>query len=215
MKNRLGLRVSNSVYVADDLSIVTLLQCVFSDNSCKMLTEAGEEVGDLNMKTFRVLNNLKQSVPLRYEGIIMLQTWEKMIDPTNNDEVATMDINIYGPQEKADFVAAQLCHAAYFLQDPLWCSPEILYMNPQHLDFPNIPIYGIELATGSMSTLQADPQTMHALPTTDTEDLMPDFSQLLDNFAQHDHLIQETADAHITTELKGFITLHTVSHNER
>jgi hypothetical protein len=178
---------------------LALLTCYCSELGFMILTGSRLEVGFLEAKTSRILEDLQQSFPLYFECIMSMQKWHQAIAPTNYTKSTTVDLNIYGSREAADFVASQLYNADMYLQDPLWHAPGISYVNPQHIDFPGMPAHDY-LASSEPSSRERTPQNF-AVQVFETADVIADFSQLLDALGQHEHLALEVAHAHIATRL--------------
>jgi hypothetical protein len=128
-----------------------------------------------------------------------MSKWEQAIASTNEKRSTTIDLNIHGPPECAEFVATQLYHADMYLQDPLWHAPEIPYVNPQHIEFPGITTH--DVLVPSEPSVREESSQGSTIQVFGTEDAVAEFSQLLDVFGQHEHLALEVADAHIATRL--------------
>lgn len=182
-----------------------ILQCRLNKYSCSVVAETGQAVADTNNKTFKALTACSNISPLRYEAVIPIETMHTMADCADHEKLFTIDLNIRGPPDEADRVAASLCDEGMFLQDPLWLQDAIPYMNPQQLDFPTL---SADDYCALPMTIPDDNDKLQPAEIVPNNDVVNDFQQILDDFSHKNCFEDEIEVPQIRTGL-----LRSVTHN--
>jgi len=204
-------KLSNIRATADGTRF-SILSLVFGESRCELQTEAAARVATLNTKTFNQLKHLQMSKSLVFEGVLSMQTLQNLTDASGTvgaGNVTSINVNLYGSFEDSDEVALGLSRNELFLQDPESMSEGACYENPQYLRLPAQALLCDDEAWGLV------PEALnrvgkHPISTEDTHDEVAlgmnlethfDFDLLLDQFAQHDYLMQVAVDPRIRTPL--------------
>jgi hypothetical protein len=178
------------------------LNFTFQSERCDLSTKGGEEVAVLNMTTFRALEEMQKWPSIRLEGLLdasRMPNKNSLFKSPKRQRESTIDIILYGQRHLAEQVAAKLCQADLFLEDPHFTPDAMPYENPQDLDIPDLPrSQDIGLAHMSQQTeplFDGDPMDL----VFDAPDL--ELDQIMDQLACHDYLDQARADGRIISNL--------------
>jgi len=118
---------------------VRILTLRFEEGYCVLLS-SGSAVGVLEDRALRPFAALANDpLPVKYEAVIAENEWKSKISLVDGQvrkgQRLVVDIDVFGPESRADDVTRQLGRAHFFLQRPTrWLLPPL--MNPQCIELP-------------------------------------------------------------------------------
>lgn len=102
----------------------------FLKGRCELVSSGpADKLALLNNKDCAFLRRLKDDYNVEFDAVYSMCDFNS----SGKSLELSVDINIYGTQDKAKLLADELSSAKFFLQDALWMRNDLRYENPQSL----------------------------------------------------------------------------------
>lgn len=157
----------------------------------------GTELGMLRAN-FKDLSSLFGSPTLHFEAVADTNDIRDQIGRATrpSDALVRVNINIYGPPERADEIGWQLSGHKMWLQKPSQPIADVVYKNPHIWEFENLDTSLIERTINPVESGGRRP-----VPRTEEERLGQTVAEVYSSTRRQDELAQRTASGRIKTTM--------------
>ena len=168
-------------------------------NAFYVLAAADTTLAVLNVKTCQILRRLDEFHHMYYQAIVCQSQWDaarSSWDEDPNSAILEVDIDVFGPIERADIVGGTLSESGTFLQKPVAISEGVRYYNPHYLQINH------SCETDLMSTpreLIDEPRdgTTRTVEEPAYINASAEVTSILDCFSQRDFLHERLVDQRV------------------
>ncbi|KAH8722371.1 SNF2 family N-terminal domain-containing protein [Phaeosphaeriaceae sp. PMI808] len=182
-------------------SNIATFELVLLNTHCDLIAPSGHILGVLNMQSYRVFFELQQAAYTWFAGLIDCSSWFTNDGSAIGNSLPrsySIDVLIFGSRSQAEVVAKKLAANNLYLQDPDYIPGGFVYENPQCINFASIP--QVEPCVGA-AVIVPDGLTADKSHETLDDEFGVNYEKVVDLFACHNDLIQETAVAQVTSSL--------------